>query len=115
QTWQQLTFDYFVSLTFFTACTPTQAHHVLYPLKCYKSQNQHTLSCQLTINRFYYKDLMLRKARQQLHFQFAMPFVEWSTRFTRANFKFGLQEPWSGGRNYEARHTARPTSTRATN
>ncbi|KAL3314776.1 E74-like factor 3 [Cichlidogyrus casuarinus] len=27
--------------------------------------------------RFYYKDSMLRKARQQLHFQFAMPFIEW--------------------------------------
>uniref|UniRef100_A0A5K3FD25 ETS domain-containing protein n=2 Tax=Mesocestoides corti TaxID=53468 RepID=A0A5K3FD25_MESCO len=28
--------------------------------------------------RFYYKDSVLRKARKQLHFQFAMPFVTWS-------------------------------------
>ncbi|TGZ63087.1 hypothetical protein CRM22_007083 [Opisthorchis felineus] len=31
--------------------------------------------------RFYYKDSILRKARQQLHFQFAMPYVQWSERF----------------------------------
>uniref|UniRef100_A0A0V0J7L9 ETS domain-containing protein n=1 Tax=Schistocephalus solidus TaxID=70667 RepID=A0A0V0J7L9_SCHSO len=30
--------------------------------------------------RFYYKNSMLRKAQKQLHFQFAMSFVEWSTR-----------------------------------
>ncbi|KAL7065014.1 hypothetical protein AAHC03_05405 [Spirometra sp. Aus1] len=30
--------------------------------------------------RFYYKNAMLRKAQKQLHFQFAMSFVEWSTR-----------------------------------
>ncbi|VDP71974.1 unnamed protein product [Echinostoma caproni] len=31
--------------------------------------------------RFYYKDSILRKSRQQLHFQFAMSYVEWASRF----------------------------------
>ncbi|KAA3677521.1 uncharacterized protein DEA37_0012559, partial [Paragonimus westermani] len=30
--------------------------------------------------RFYYKDSILRKIKQQLHFQFAMPYVEWAER-----------------------------------
>ncbi|KAF7260509.1 hypothetical protein EG68_02108 [Paragonimus skrjabini miyazakii] len=30
--------------------------------------------------RFYYKDSILRKIRQQLHFQFAMPYVEWAEK-----------------------------------
>ncbi|XP_018644667.1 unnamed protein product [Schistosoma mansoni] len=32
-------------------------------------------------NRFYYKDSILRKSRQQLHFQFAMPYVKWAENF----------------------------------
>ncbi|CAH8532325.1 unnamed protein product [Schistosoma margrebowiei] len=31
--------------------------------------------------RFYYKDSILRKSRQQLHFQFAMPYVKWAEKF----------------------------------
>ncbi|KAK4471098.1 hypothetical protein MN116_005497 [Schistosoma mekongi] len=31
--------------------------------------------------RFYYKDSILRKSRQQLHFQFAMPYVQWAEKF----------------------------------
>ncbi|THD27134.1 ETS transcription factor Elf 5 [Fasciola hepatica] len=34
--------------------------------------------------RFYYKDSILRKSRQQLHFQFAMSYVEWASRFYRS-------------------------------
>ncbi|CAL8089201.1 unnamed protein product [Calicophoron daubneyi] len=33
--------------------------------------------------RFYYKDAILRKVRQQLHFQFAMPYVQWARKFHR--------------------------------
>ncbi|CAH8493606.1 unnamed protein product [Schistosoma turkestanicum] len=33
--------------------------------------------------RFYYKDSILRKSRQQLHFQFAMPYVKWAEKFYR--------------------------------
>ncbi|CAH8846119.1 unnamed protein product [Trichobilharzia szidati] len=33
--------------------------------------------------RFYYKDSILRKSRQQLHFQFAMPYVQWAEKFYR--------------------------------
>ncbi|KAG5446238.1 hypothetical protein CSKR_102964 [Clonorchis sinensis] len=47
----------------------------------YRNNNRMDYEKMARAMRFYYKDSILRKARQQLHFQFAMPYVQWSERF----------------------------------
>ncbi|CAH8628096.1 unnamed protein product [Dicrocoelium dendriticum] len=47
----------------------------------YRSNNRMDYEKMARAMRFYYKDSILRKARQQLHFQFAMPYVEWATKY----------------------------------